>query len=264
MVPSVVLKRPGDQNSGSPTSQPTAAKRNQAPSMKFGSGPGLNEAKNTGIKSLINQISALGPLTTTLLESESLDSSLFLIIQQLQSVCMTCGTLLQEQTYCADVMAEEKRRHEIVIGGLPESNEEKATSRHCEDEKRVCEMFDIIELEAKPTTLYRMGLRQQHNARPRLLKVQFATKQHATSFLRNRGKITHTSHYNKLFIRESMTREQLDGRKILVSECNVKNDALSAADRDSNPFVVYANSVIQRSEIKSRRNQQTSNYDFAQ
>jgi hypothetical protein len=30
MVPSGVLKRPGDQNGDSPTSQPTAAKRNQA------------------------------------------------------------------------------------------------------------------------------------------------------------------------------------------------------------------------------------------
>jgi hypothetical protein len=198
MVPSGLLKRPGDQNGYSPTSQPTAAKRNQAPSMKFGSGPGLNEAKNTGIKSLINQISTLGPLTTTLLESESLDSSLALIIQQLQSVCMTCGTLLQAQINGADVMAEEKRQHEIVIGGLIESSEMKVSDRFKADDEHITDMLDVAEMETKPIH-YRMGERRANSSYPRMLKLQFASKKMANEFLRKRDQIISTLNYTKNF-----------------------------------------------------------------
>ena len=145
----------------------------------------------------------------------------------------------------------EKRAHEVVLSGVPESVTDSPTSRAQEDRNKVLKVMDTCEAEFLPITTYRMG-RLQPDGRPRLLKIQLPTNQAAISMLRNRNKLSLNSETKNYFLRASQSQEEREAYRALAKERNELNSKLEQEEAKTNPYVVYANKLLRRADLKKR------------
>lgn len=147
---------------------------------------------------------------------------------------------LEKHTAPKSPMEEYLHKHSVVISGVPESTEEKATDRAEEDKSSVCALLDTAGVECLPITVFRMGqLSEKH---PRLLKVQLPTTQHVRTLLWNKTRLA-----KEIRIRRSMSREERDANKSLWDECTKRRTDTKL------DYVVYAGRVIERSKIVKKQ-----------
>lgn len=240
------------------TTTGNSPQQQQLKKMAYGQGPGLTEGNAVALgggdqiipnlATFLDQLKTLDLLTTTILESVEQPAAK-LAIQQLQQITKTCGFLLQQERERSSPQSIEDYRRErsVVISGLPESRAERPTVRCRDDVKAVEELLDATEVEQLPLAVYRMGKPGQ---RPRLVKVEFPTRQGAALFLRNRGKLRQLPRLNTIFIRPSRTPEEREAHKLLQDDCTRKNQELPPDEQSTNAYVIYAGKVIRRMDIK--------------
>jgi hypothetical protein len=114
-----------------------------------------------------------------------------------------------------------------VVFSLTESTSSSATGRAAEDREKVLEIMDVLEVECLPTAVYRMGnsisLSNDQTPRPRLLKIELPTKKLAAAFQKNRGKLKSHPNFNKIYVRGSLSPDQLQHRKEMEYKRNQAN-----------------------------------------
>jgi len=231
----------------------------------FGQGPRLTDGATPlpDLDNFLAQLEATKDSTSVILalvENEQVKAAL----QQLSNCALAAGHLLRREASAKEFFAEERRLHGVVIGGLAESASASATTRAEEDRRQVCELLDVAGVEALPV-VYRMGKRQPPPSllsgsgraatpRPRLVKVEFATKGMAAEFLRNRGKIATVPTLKHIFMRPSLPPEQLSRRRDLYKEKAEKN---GLAENKADPYVVWGppggEALIRVSDIKKKK-----------
>jgi len=214
----------------------------------YGSGPGLTEG--TEIDDFVAQLNTLNGQTSGMLQS--IDApEMKQALESLLAITKTCGILLKKfnSQEIHDVMDEERRQHSIVISGLPEAPIQSSPTAQAKlDLNNVLEVMDCCLVNCLPSNVYRMGRRSD---KPRLIKLELPTKGHTRLLLRNRGMLKSSTNNKQIFVRESLSFDQRTARKKLNDECSQKRQDTG---RD---YVVYAEKVILRSDIKKpRRNEE--------
>lgn len=207
--------------------------------MVFGEGPNLTEggAQPFDLTKFLSQLDTLDTYTNQIV-NETENCALKAALQQLTIISQAAGYLLKQELSIKQYLQEERQAHSIVITGLPESTSPKATQRAKEDMEKVLDIMDAVGVECLPTATYRMGGPAANPGRPRLMKVELPTKRLAGEFLRNRGKLFAIRDYKSIFIRPSLSLEQRELRKKLVTERNMKNNAL-IGDEIDNPYILW-------------------------
>ncbi|KIH68365.1 hypothetical protein ANCDUO_01305 [Ancylostoma duodenale] len=134
---------------------------------------------------------------------------------------------------------DDKRKRSIVIYGVKESDKGlPAIERQKQTEKQVESILNVLDIEARPVEIFRMG--KPSDGRPRLIKA-----------LRNSHKLRDNPAYSGIFLRRS---------KIKINAEEREDRALRAEARDLNAkegsgrkiYVVYRQRVVKTSEITSR------------
>ena len=142
---------------------------------------------------------------------------------------------------------EERRQHQIIAMGLPESTMATPMDRNGEDLEKVKEMLSIIEVEHPPVCVYRMGP-FKGGARPRLLKIEFPTRWAARHAIHTARQLKSSQKYSQVKLRPSLTKEEREARTLLTQQCNTKR---AETNED---YVVYAGQVVLRSKINELKN----------
>lgn len=192
---------------------------------------------------LMKQMENFGTMNEQLIADENVPAYAKAILQQVTCMLTFAKTLLDQQVQVLN-KEDEQRQRCVVISGLPESNQAKATKRAQEDHDAVLEILDAAEIEVLPKAVYRMPLNKQPGNKPRLIKVELPTRRAAQTLARSNHKVKQAMRNQTIHIRPSMTPEELAERRQLVEECKKKRQANPDAD-----FIVYAGKVILRSEI---------------
>ena len=152
--------------------------------------------------------------------------------------------LAQASPTAINPVDEHRRQHSIIISGLSESESEFPQERAEEDTAEVKNLLDVLDIEAMPITVYRMG--ERDNDRPRLIKVEMPTKGHIRLIHQNKARLAKSKNYSTVRIRPSMTKEQRESRKLLIDQCN---DMRKKDNTNQYDYVIWRNQVVARAEI---------------
>uniref|UniRef100_A0A914GYS4 isocitrate dehydrogenase (NADP(+)) n=1 Tax=Globodera rostochiensis TaxID=31243 RepID=A0A914GYS4_GLORO len=133
--------------------------------------------------------------------------------------------------------------------GLPESTDHLPSKRAAADKAQVSGLLDSLGIECGPSIVYRLGRSfnpTQKSARlvKVLLPARAFQRQALTAWRTKNSTIrSSASQLKNIQIRESLTREQLEERRRLHALCTGKRT------KDGQDWIVYAGSVILRSEL---------------
>jgi hypothetical protein len=198
----------------------------------------LDKISDPTIKCTLENLCALAKASSLMLQS---------FPPQIQSMQDEIATLPARMS---NAISEEIRSRSVVISNLPESQAPNSTARARSDRSKIEILLDFFEMEEIPMTSFRMG--KASAGRHRLLKVIFGHAGAAASFLRKRGKLSNGPFPN-IQIRESLTKEALEARILIIEERIKRNAALSEDERNSDPWVFYAGVLQRKHEIPIRR-----------
>lgn len=244
----------GQQVINTPNNSPN---NRQLKNMAFGQPPNLPFLSTAApdFTAFLQQLETMDKFTASILDAVD-KPEIKAALQQLANISRAAGHLLRRESGGKEAMDEEKRLHCVVLTGLPESQSPSPTTRAAEDRKQVLALLDLAEVECLPCNVYRMGQKPGSAAisRPRLVKVELPTKKMARDFLSNRGKFTNIPAYKNVYVRPSMTFQQLARRKDLYRERHEKN---ALADNMADPYIVYGapgkETLMKKSEIGRRQ-----------
>ena len=162
-------------------------------------------------------------------------------MNQVVDLLKLAGELLNDQCSQRD---DDDRQRTVVLTNMPESDAERPVDRARQDVARVQDVLNECGLDScLPAAATRLGKRQPNRHRP--IRVKLPTQGAAKHVLLNRPKVREGPH-KEIRIREEMTPEQCKERSRLIQECIKKR---SQTQQD---YIVYANTVILRSDIPSR------------
>jgi hypothetical protein len=92
---------------------------------------------------------------------------------------------------------------------MSESTATKPSERLEADKRTIIDLLDELEVEAIPTTVYRLPSKLPNGGnRPRLTKGVLSTSAQQKDVLHNANKLKNSINYSKTYIRPSMTREK--------------------------------------------------------
>ena len=141
-------------------------------------------------------------------------ASLIHLVGQL-TMASTSATPSKVKLDAHKIVEESERAHSVVVIGLPEKSGCAPSESRKNDVDLVDVILDDMEVEATPHKIYRLG-KPRTDGKPRLMKLVLATRAHQRAVLRAAKKLK--ENYPKVFIRPSMTRDELDRHKKLVQE----------------------------------------------
>jgi hypothetical protein len=138
------------------------------------------------------------------------------IIKELQDAVDNHVTELNTLLAGFETPEEKERKRSLVVIGLPEPEHPLASGRVKADAESVSAMLDVLNVEAVPVAVYRMGRPPQHDDNnkkgPRLLKVVLPSSQmqhRALGALKTkRQAVRNLPGCNRVLIRPSMTPEE--------------------------------------------------------
>ncbi|EYC13755.1 hypothetical protein Y032_0042g504 [Ancylostoma ceylanicum] len=143
-------------------------------------------------------------------------------------------------------LQDEERSRTIVISGIEELGSGcKATERQAHVEGKVNEVFDALDIECRPVTVFRLG--KWDGARPRLVKVVLPSKTHWATALANAYRLRSTGLAN-IHIRRSMTLEERRREFQLRQEARELNKGLPHRQ-----WVVYKGELKKVSDLPARQ-----------
>lgn len=193
-------------------------------SPKFNSSTTKMSLQSKSSQSIVLCIESLSTQVKIFLQNaQNLDPAIGLLMQQMLTIQESCKCTLESQMTVQEAVEEKERSRSVVIANLDEPEAANATGRVKEDFKSVCEMLDAAAIEVLPVSVYRMGVKNE--GRKRLLKVVFPNSFAAREFQKKRGIISSQTNF-KVFIRESLSKEQLMMRATLLQQRNEKNKSL--------------------------------------
>jgi hypothetical protein len=222
----------------------------QSETMVFGHGPNLTEGNATvDKKSLLDQIQNINILTDGIIQELTSPAAKH-AFQQMSLIAQSCAFFLRQDFDLKKKLEDERAAHCIVVSGLPESTSPSATGRADEDRKKVLEIMDVLEVECLPTAVYRMGnsTSLSNDQTPRLLKIELPTRKLAAAFQKNRGKLKSHPNFNKIYVRGSLSPDQLQHRKEMEFKRNQANIGLN----DDDKFVLWG--PPDKLELKAKKN----------
>ena len=142
-----------------------------------------------------------------------------------------------EKVDTATTAEEIDRRRSIVVGGIKESNAPQAISRARDDNAKVEELCNHLDLQFLPSEVYRLG-KPTSDGRPRLLKVLFPCQRAANEALKKRSNISSFSN-KQVNIRPSYTLKMRQEHKKLRLERDGYNAKLTDDEKKTNPWVLW-------------------------
>lgn len=166
---------------------------------------------------LLDQINAAAKGVAAILDQEEASATTKSAFDSLAALLNTCATIicsLRESSNRNDA-EEQERRRSVVLIGLPESKAERPTQRAKEDEQEVDKDLDVLGVQARPVSVYRMGRFQNptQGGRPRLIKMVLPASNFQWQVLggwkRNRDSMRTQQQWNRLLIRPSLSKEDL-------------------------------------------------------
>lgn len=136
-------------------------------------------------------------------------SALLVIVEQQQRLLDILLTQSPNNkfTESEDPAEQKERLRSIVVVGLPESSG-KPSERGDADHRKLRELFDELDVEAKVSNCYRMG--QKSEGRNRLTKVVLATSAQQRTVMTAAKKLKNSAAFKGVFLRPSMTPAQRD------------------------------------------------------
>ena len=108
-----------------------------------------------------------------------------------------------------------QRERKIIIHRAPESTETRNKTRKEEDQRLFQEVCKIMDVEAEPERIYRLGPPREDKVRP--LKVIFKGVDEKIEFKRKLKELRNAEEpYNSLSVMDGMTQEEREENKYLV------------------------------------------------
>ena len=150
--------------------------------------------------------------------------------------------LLSDQDQMETAIEGDRRQDAVVVSGLAERQAATATAKAEEDLNSVRKMLDCCEVECLPVKVYRMGMKK--DGQNRLLKVELPTRWHARRFLQVKKKLRSDQKFQKVIVRESLSKNDLIERSRLIKLCKSEYDKNPNCD-----FVVFSGHVMNRCDI---------------
>lgn len=144
-----------------------------------------------------------------------------------------------------DVAQSEIHGRSIVIANLDEAlGDTRPSERQKDLECKVSDILDVVNVECRPSAIYRMGTFDP--ARRRLVKVVLPTTTHWRLCLAN-ARLLRGSRFSEVYIRKSMSPEERKRDFDLRQEARERNKG--KAERE---WVVYRGQLMHVSELPSR------------
>lgn len=145
-------------------------------------------------------------------------------------------------------LEREKRERSVVISGIDdEPMEARPSDRQKHLEEKINKVFDAINVECRPSEIYRMG--KIDPRRPRLVKVVFPSQAHWRTALAN-ARLLKESGFPNVYIRRSMTAEERQREYELRQTARERN-----RDKGFKEWVVYKGNLIRASEIPHKHSE---------
>ena len=139
------------------------------------------------------------------------------------------------------------RQRSIVIAGIAERDDtHTALEKVKADEEAVQEVLSALDVQVKPSSVFRMG-KKSEDGKPRLFKVVLPARQFYYQALKNASKLRSINEFKGIYIRKSMTKEEraaFAGERKLMYQLRLLHGSDCA-------FVLYRDQVWLRSEIKA-------------
>ncbi|KAK6031148.1 hypothetical protein OSTOST_02707, partial [Ostertagia ostertagi] len=146
----------------------------------------------------------------------------------------------------SQLLESDKRGRSIVISGLDEAPGNLPPSARQRDlEDKVCAVLDVLDVECRPTEIYRMGKRDKD--RPRLVKVVLPARSHWRRALAN-ARLLRGAGLPHVFIRRSMTEDERKREYELRKEAEERNKG-----KDVREWVVYQGQLKHTSELPHKQ-----------
>ncbi|VDL80495.1 unnamed protein product [Nippostrongylus brasiliensis] len=147
-----------------------------------------------------------------------------------------------------DVYATEEREHSLIFAGVPEAPQNLKVSEKLADlDKKISNIFDILEVESYPKAAFRMG--KFSSSRPRLVKVILYSRSQWITALSNAYRLRSTE-FKTVFVRKSMSLEERRHEFDLRQEAKKRNAELNAKI-----WVVYKGELIKADNIPKLKEQ---------
>ena len=146
-----------------------------------------------------------------------------------------------------DATARTERASNVKVRGLTEvntTNDENSFIEMCKD------VFDITVTVNDLRRVGRVPPAGSTTAKPRPLIVKLTNAQQRNVLLQKSHLLKKTTRFCNVFIGPDLTRLQEEEAFELRKECRSRNADLSEDEHESNPFVVYKNRILRRSEIR--------------
>ena len=178
----------------------------------------------SNLSSLIHQLSEQMPDNDLI---KKLQGAMDEHLQQLHSLLDTIANL--------ETPEEKERKRSLVIIGLAEPTNQKASERVEADTKSVNEILDLLNVAAPPTAIYRMGhpdpnrFPDRPRKGPRILKVVMPSsgiqRQVLAALKTRRKELKDKAQFSRCLVRPSMTLEQRQLDKTAQDELKRRRQA---------------------------------------
>jgi hypothetical protein len=151
------------------------------------------------------------------------------IVQQLQEAVDTHFEDLKSLLADFETPEEKERKRSVVIIGLPEPQQTKASERVKADSDAVSAIIDVLNVETSPVAVYRMGRPPTDNTKgPRLIKVVLPSSQHQWRVLgalkSHRQALRRLPGCGRVLIRPSLTQEEREKERELQARLKKRRE----------------------------------------
>ena len=177
----------------------------------------------------INKLSDM--LTTLIARIDNLDKK----SKEIEKQCSESHAVLDEkikelkcsyESSMEEMMLEMEQRNQrsgnVIIFGLPESNEGTAEERKTCDSKAVDELLIKIDVNIPPTQAHRLG--KPRSSKPRPLRVSGLNRSEKFAILRKAKSLRQYEKYRNVFINPDLTRRQQNEASILRAELKQRKE----------------------------------------
>ena len=140
----------------------------------------------------------------------------------------------------------EKRRKNVIMYNIPESDAEEPETRVQEDKYKAIEIADILNTEIDPSKTVRLGVRSEENNRPRPLRLSIQDTKTRDTLLSNAKDLRKSNNETakNVFIKMDQTRMQrAEEKKLLEQRNELREEAKSAGD-NSHIWIIRKVKVI--------------------
>ena len=154
-----------------------------------------------------------------------------------------------------ETLERERRKCNVVVHNLPESQTESSKARLDEDIRNVMDIIkDELHIYARVVSAFRVGQRQRD--RPRLLIVKFETEASKWDVVRYARHLQHSHKWSNIYINPDLTKDERQAGKQLRQELDQrrKNGEKDLVIRNKKIIQVKGSDENYRNRLETRQN----------